>query len=118
MLMRSPQQYLTCLLAAASQMVRQFLRLMPQSQTYSPLQSAWHASLRSVFALVVRHGITLTGLGLAIGLAGAAAASRALAALVFGVSRLDPISYLGVAALSAKRSRLRSMTRRFMRRCE
>jgi putative ABC transport system permease protein len=43
----------------------------------------------------------LAGLGIAIGLAGAVAASRAIAALLFGVSRLDPVTYLGVIALLA-----------------
>jgi hypothetical protein len=34
----------------------------------------------------------LTGLGVAIGLAGAAVASQAIAAMLFGVSRLDPVT--------------------------
>jgi ABC-type lipoprotein release transport system permease subunit len=34
-----------------------------------------------------------------IGLAGSALASRALITLLFGVSRLDPVTYLGVVAL-------------------
>ena len=45
--------------------------------------------------------MTLTGLGVAIGLAGAAAASQAIVAMLFGVSRLDPVTYLGVIALLA-----------------
>jgi len=43
----------------------------------------------------------LTGIGAAIGLAGAAAASRAIAAILFGVSPLDPITYAGVTVLLA-----------------
>ena len=37
--------------------------------------------------------------GVAIGLGGAVAASGALATLLFGVTRLDPITYAGVVAL-------------------
>jgi len=59
------------------------------------------ASRGNILALVVRQGMTLTGLGVVIGLSGAVAASRALVSLLFGVSRLDPITYLGVIALLA-----------------
>jgi len=59
------------------------------------------ASRGSILALVVRQGMMLTGLGVAIGLAGATAASQAIAAMLFGVSRLDPVTYLGVIALLA-----------------
>jgi ABC-type antimicrobial peptide transport system permease subunit len=57
------------------------------------------ASRRDVLALVVRDGMRLTLLGAAIGLSGAAAASQALASLLFGVSWLDPVTYFGVVAL-------------------
>lgn len=56
---------------------------------------------RDILSLVVRQGMKLAGLGVVIGLAGAAAASRALVSLLYGVSRLDPASYLGVVALLA-----------------
>jgi putative ABC transport system permease protein len=45
--------------------------------------------------------MTLTGLGVVIGLSGAAAATQAIATLLFCVSRLDPITYVGVIALLA-----------------
>ncbi len=63
------------------------------------IRSALGASRRSILAAVVRQGMTLTGLGVVIGLIGAVAASRALITLLFGVSHLDPITYLGVSAL-------------------
>ncbi|HKP12386.1 MAG TPA: ABC transporter permease, partial [Blastocatellia bacterium] len=59
------------------------------------------ASRGDILALVVRQGMTLAALGVVIGLGGAAAASQALISLLFGVSRLDPVTYLGVVALLA-----------------
>jgi putative ABC transport system permease protein len=63
------------------------------------VRSALGASRADIVALVVRQGMTLAGLGIAIGLGGAAAASRALITLLFGVSRLDPVTYLAVVSL-------------------
>jgi putative ABC transport system permease protein len=57
------------------------------------------ASRGNILVLVVRQGMALTGLGVVIGLGGAVVASHALVSLLFGVSRLDPLTYLGVAAL-------------------
>jgi putative ABC transport system permease protein len=65
------------------------------------VRSALGASRGDILALVVRQGMTITGLGIAIGLGGAAAASGALITLLFGISRLDPVTYLGVIALLA-----------------
>ena len=65
------------------------------------VRSALGASRGDILALVVRQGMTLTGIGVAIGLIGAAAASSALVTLLFGVSRLDPVTYLGVIAMLA-----------------
>jgi len=65
------------------------------------VRSALGASRGNILALVVRQGMTLTGLGVAIGLIGAAGASSALVTLLFGVSRLDPVTYFGVIALAA-----------------
>jgi predicted permease len=59
------------------------------------------ATRGDILALVIRQGIVLTGFGVVIGLAGAIAASQVLITLLFGVSRLDPATYLGVIVLLA-----------------
>jgi len=63
------------------------------------VRSALGASRRDILALVIRQGMALTGIGIALGLLGAMAASQAIAAMLFGVSRLDPFTYFGVIAL-------------------
>jgi putative ABC transport system permease protein len=63
------------------------------------VRSALGASRRNILSLVFRQGLMLTALGVAIGWAGAAATTQAIVALLFGVSRLDPVTYLGVSAL-------------------
>ncbi|HEX6200359.1 MAG TPA: ABC transporter permease [Thermoanaerobaculia bacterium] len=65
------------------------------------VRSALGASRGAILAMVLREGAGLTGLGLLLGAAGAAVAGRALAALLFHVSPLDPATYAGVAALLA-----------------
>ena len=65
------------------------------------VRAALGASRADILSLVVRQGMALTAVGVAIGLAGAAIASRALVTLLFGVSRLDPITYAGVVGLLA-----------------
>jgi putative ABC transport system permease protein len=65
------------------------------------VRSALGASRGHILVMVVRQGMALTGLGVAIGVAGAAAATQAIIAMLFDVSRLDPITYLGVIALLA-----------------
>ena len=63
------------------------------------VRSALGASRTNILALVIRQGMTLTAIGIAIGLVGAAAASQAVVSLLYGVSRLDPVTYVGVIVL-------------------
>jgi len=63
------------------------------------VRAALGASPRNILGLVVRQGITLTLGGTAIGLIGAVVGSRVFAALLFGVSPLDPATYLGMLIL-------------------
>jgi putative ABC transport system permease protein len=63
------------------------------------VRSALGASRADIVALVVRQAMALTGFGVVLGLAGAAVASRALITLLFGVSPLDPATYMGVIVL-------------------
>ncbi|MGH7593310.1 MAG: ABC transporter permease, partial [Gemmatimonadales bacterium] len=65
------------------------------------VRSALGASRSSILALVLRQGMTLLALGMAIGIGGAVVASRALVTLMFGVSPLDPVTYASVIVLLA-----------------
>jgi putative ABC transport system permease protein len=63
------------------------------------VRAALGASRGNILGLVLRQGMVLTGIGIAIGLGGAAAASGALTTLLFQVTRLDPLTYGAVVAL-------------------
>jgi len=63
------------------------------------VRSALGATPGDIVADVVRRGLGLTGIGVLIGIAGAAAASRMLVTLLFGITPLDPMTYGGVVAL-------------------
>jgi putative ABC transport system permease protein len=55
----------------------------------------------AVLALVLRKGFALTAAGIALGLVGAAVGSRALQGMLFGVTPLDPMTFLTVSGLFA-----------------
>jgi ABC-type antimicrobial peptide transport system permease subunit len=57
------------------------------------------ASASDVFRTVAGQGMTLAGLGIAAGLAGALALSRLLGSLLFGVRAGEPMAYAGAVAV-------------------
>jgi len=71
------------------------------------IRMALGAEPRVVSRLFVRHGLVLTGAGLALGLGAAAGLTRLMAALLFGIGSWDPVTYavvsvaLGLVALAA-----------------
>ena len=65
------------------------------------IRMALGARTDDVLRLVLRQGMAPVLAGLALGLGGAAAASRVLRGLLYGVGGTDPITYAGVAAFLA-----------------
>jgi putative ABC transport system permease protein len=63
------------------------------------VRSALGASRGAILTMVVKQGMALTGIGIAVGLIGAAATSQVLSTLLFDVSHLDPFTYAGVILL-------------------
>jgi putative ABC transport system permease protein len=63
------------------------------------IRMALGAERASVVRMVLRQGLTLTMIGAAIGLAVAAAASRLLGSLLFGVGATDPLTFVGSTLL-------------------
>src|SRR4029453_7806544 len=60
------------------------------------VRSALGASRRDIVGLVLGQGLRLTTVGVLIGIGVALLASRMLATLLFGVSHVDPLTYVGV----------------------
>ncbi|MGH7472094.1 MAG: ABC transporter permease, partial [Longimicrobiales bacterium] len=66
------------------------------------VRAALGASRTRILALVLGQGMTLTGLGMLAGVAGALPLSRVLETMLFDVSPLDSITYIsGIALLAA-----------------
>jgi putative ABC transport system permease protein len=65
------------------------------------IRIALGAGRRQVLAMVLRQGMQTITLALALGLVAAAAASRLLASQLFGVSTIDPVTFVGVPLLLA-----------------
>jgi putative ABC transport system permease protein len=63
------------------------------------IRMALGASARTVVGMVVGRGLALTLAAIAIGLAGAAALTRTLSTLLFGVGPLDPLTFVVAAAV-------------------
>ena len=63
------------------------------------IRLALGASGRSLYGLVLRHGFTLTVLGLAIGMAGSAGAARVVRALLFNTETTDATAWIAMTAV-------------------
>lgn len=63
------------------------------------LRMALGALPREVVAMLLKQGITVAAIGMAVGIVGALALSRVFAGLLFGVSPVDPSTFAGVVIL-------------------
>ena len=65
------------------------------------IRMALGAQTRDVLKLIVRQGMSLTVIGIVVGLAGAFALTRLLASLLFSVGATDPMTFLWIPVLLA-----------------
>ncbi len=65
------------------------------------VRAALGASRGGILRLVVGQGMTVTGIGALLGVAGAMAAGGVINSMLFGVTFLDPLTWLAVFALLA-----------------
>jgi ABC-type antimicrobial peptide transport system permease subunit len=65
------------------------------------VRMALGAQLSDVRTLFLRHGLWLTGIGIAIGVAVAILLTRVIASYLFGVSPFDPLTYAVVSLVLA-----------------
>jgi putative ABC transport system permease protein len=65
------------------------------------IRMALGAQPHGVLGMVIRHGMLLVSAGMVIGVAAALALSRLIAALLFGVSAFDPVTYATVSTVLA-----------------
>jgi predicted permease len=70
-----------------------------QRRTEIAIRMALGAQRLEVIGLVLRRGLALTAIGIAVGLAIAAALTRYVKALLFGVTPVDPATFLGVCVI-------------------
>lgn len=73
--------------------------LVSQGTRELGIRLALGATPRDVLVLIVRHGLTVAVLGVAIGLTAALVLTRFMRSLLFGVHASDPLTFTAIAAL-------------------
>jgi predicted permease len=63
------------------------------------IRLALGAPIRTVLALVIKQGMAVCLIGVAVGLAAALVATRLLGSLLYGISPADPLTYLAVLSM-------------------
>jgi ABC-type antimicrobial peptide transport system permease subunit len=63
------------------------------------IRMALGARVADVLGMVLSRGLKIAGGGVAVGLLGAGALARSMAALLYGVRPLDPVAFLTAAAV-------------------
>jgi len=63
------------------------------------IRMALGAQRSEVMGLVVRQSLTLTTVGITLGLAGAATVTRYLKGMLFGITPLDPTTFIAVSLM-------------------
>jgi putative ABC transport system permease protein len=77
------------------------MSMVTQRRRELAVRMALGARPADVLRLVVKHGVTLAALGVAVGLAGALALSRFLSSLLYGVKAGDPVTLAVVSLVLA-----------------
>ena len=72
------------------------------------VRMALGAGRGTILGLIVRQGMVLTAVGLVVGLAGAFALTRLLSSLLFGITAVDPVTFLAVPLVLAAAALLAS----------
>lgn len=65
------------------------------------VRMALGAQIQDVRRMFLRHGLSLTATGIALGLAASIGVTRVMSALLFGVSPTDPMTYVAVSGVLA-----------------
>lgn len=72
-----------------------------QSTREIGIRMALGAKKSDVLKLIIRHGLSLTLAGVVLGIAGAFGLTRLITTWLYGVTPLDPLSFIGVSGLLA-----------------